>query len=807
MAKILHYKMFVVALLSLLTIIFECQTPAQASSFQTTAPAGFEDLESDQTQILDVYFETRLIGVFEVTVSPKSVSFSNPDLVIANLPEALRTEEVTLALTSKLPRNQDRACSSRMIDNDCGRLVPETVGVIHYADRFEVHIFVNPRLIEMSAVPTYLPAPEKNLSLASTVSLLASGNDDGNIDFSGSADTIASLGDIRITNSLVYSDPSGLEVEEVRGEIDRNDVRYYGGLFWGRSSTNLRRVRVAGIGISSQLDTRLDREALIGTPVSVYLQSRGRVEVSLDRRVLYAASLPAGSTQIDTSNFPSGSYEVEIAISEGGLPPRTERRFFSKSRSIPPADHPFFFAEAGVEVPSTSSTPDQLPLGTRLTMQAGSMFRLDENWAFGADAQYQEEDAGGRVTIAYLGTRMSGEAAVGIKTSGQQTASISLASMRGGAFNYSFDLRHVSGSRMSGSNGADATTDYTQAGGSLTWVGKKLRLGLQGSYRAMPSRSQYAFTGTAHYDIVRRSNAILSAVGEYSHSSFGAAYFVGVSLRMFGTRGGAGARLGYRNPSSNDESGIFSEHYLNGSLFLETLGEIEGQATYETGPGRDALSTAMEFNGQGVSLRADMLRTEEQRSTRTQFALGGMTTLLLNGDQVANTTRVGRESTLLISVEGARETDKFEILIDGQSRGLIRGSERSVLIVPSYRAYEVRLKPHQSGPLQVHNDVREVSVYPGNIRELKWSVRRLTAIVGQLVGEDDLPLPMVLIRSGREVAVSDEMGYFQLETSPGQELEIAGRNGSKYLSTAPHFEGAEQLVRIGKLVARKAEER
>ncbi|MCA0911046.1 TcfC E-set like domain-containing protein [Qipengyuania gaetbuli] len=795
------------ALFALLTMMFGYPSPVFASSFQVTAPAGFEDLEDDQEQILDVYFEGRLIGLFEVTVNPQWVVFSDPDLLLAQLPETLRTDDISHALRSRLPRNQDRACSTRNVEQTCGLLEPETVGIIHYADRFEIHLFVNSELRRESAAPLYLPAPDKDFALASTISFLASGYDGGEVDFSGNADTIASVGDIRFQNSLVYSDRAGLQVEEARGEIDQNDVRYYGGLFWARSSTNLRRARVAGIGISSQLDTRLDRETLIGTPINIYLRSRGRVEVSLGGRILYAANLPAGSTQIDTASFPSGNYEIQIEISESGAPPRLERRFFSKSRSIPPPDHPFFFAEAGLEVPYRTSLLRGASLSEKLTAQTGAIFRLTENWALGAGAQYQDKDAGGRVMIAYLGTEMSGEAAVGMQASGAQSASISLASMRGGAFNYSFDLRHVSGSRVSVRNEADLTGDYTQAGGSISWVGKRLRLGLLGNYRDMSNSYQYAVTGTANYDIVRRSYAIVSLVGEYSTSSFGEAYFVGVNLRMFGSRGGAGAAVGYRRQPADDEAGIFSEHYVNGSLGLGEIGQIEAQAAFETGPGRDALSTAMEFTGQGVSLRADVLRAEERRSSRTQFALGGATTLLLHGDQIANTVRASRESTLLLNVNGAREVDEFEILIDGQSRGSIQGGERATLTVPSYRSYEVRLKARASGPLQIENDVRKVSVYPGNIRELNWSVKRLTAIVGQLVTEDGTLLARAFIRSGREVAVSDEMGYFQLETSPGQDLEISGRDGARYITKAPDFEQSEDLARVGKLVVQQAEEK
>ena len=52
-------------------------------------------------------------------------------------------------------------------------------------------------------------------------------------------------------------------------------------------------------GIESQIDTRLDKDEILGSPVVVYLDQRARVDVMRDGRVLNSAMYEAGNQQVD----------------------------------------------------------------------------------------------------------------------------------------------------------------------------------------------------------------------------------------------------------------------------------------------------------------------------------------------------------------------------------------------------------------------------------------------------------------------------------------------------------------------------
>ena len=100
--------------------------------------------------------------------------------------------------------------------------------------------------------------------------------------------------------------------------------------------------------LRAQIDTRLDRDEVLGSPVVVYLDQRARVDVVRDGRVLYSAIYEAGNQAIDTSNLPDGSYDIILRIDEPGRPEREERRFFSKSRQIPSLGRTDFFVFGGL---------------------------------------------------------------------------------------------------------------------------------------------------------------------------------------------------------------------------------------------------------------------------------------------------------------------------------------------------------------------------------------------------------------------------------------------------------------------------
>lgn len=147
-----------------------------------------------------------------------------------------------------------------------------------------------------------------------------------------------------------YSDSNQFSVNQLYGQRDFEGVEYNAGLLstsgFGLSFSADQ--PVLGLRINSSNNTREDLDFSGGMPVTVFLPTRGRVEVRKDDRLIDSAFFEAGSQQLDTSGFPSGAYDIEIRIlDEGGNLLSSETRFFAKQSQIPPVGEWLFFMETG----------------------------------------------------------------------------------------------------------------------------------------------------------------------------------------------------------------------------------------------------------------------------------------------------------------------------------------------------------------------------------------------------------------------------------------------------------------------------
>lgn len=782
---------------------------AVQAQYVTTVPDGFEDLDQVQNQLVDVVFEGQLIGIFEIAVDRETITFRDASLLIEALPPELRNDRVRDALSGPLDRNLALACPRNATSQNCGYIAPDIAGVIHYTDRFEIQLFVNAALRAKSTVPVYLPKPSGELNVVSYGSFLASGGGvDDRLRLSADLDTNISAGDKRFLSTLTYTDQNKLQIDEAVGEIDAQGYRVAAGLLWSRAGAGYERRRLLGLSVSSQVDTRLDKDRLLGTPLTVYLQTRAKVEVYLNDRVLFAQTLPAGSNQIDTSAFPQGNYELSLRVSEIGRPPRTETRFFSKSQTMPQIGAPVFFAEAGIDQPLFEGQISSIA-NEQFLSRAGTIVRLDQSLAVGAAAQFGGNELEARAVAAIFNENLTLELIGGAGSKGSKLFSLSLASAGWQSFNYSMDARYVRDESEGPRGSIFRLGEYARANGTVSWTHEQLRLSIIGNLLKLSNRSDYSIATNAQYDLIRQKNMLVSLVAEHSKSSIGDSWALGVTLRMFASSHGAESAVGFSTDAfgqGENADGIYSIHSLNGAMDVGDSGQLSGLATYEVGPNIESLSGALEMNARSFALNGSFLRNVGGNQSASQYALGASTALIFSGEGVSAGNRGTRDGSLLVNVEGAMADEKFELLVNGQLQTVIGGGESKLIVLPSYRAYQLRIRPIRSRPMTIVDSVRNVSLYPGNVREIVWHVARRVAVIGQLVTDGGQPIPNATLRWEKEVAVTDEAGYFQIETAPSAEIDVHPIGGGHLQFQMPEFDDSLDFIRIGPVTFKQSKE-
>lgn len=765
----------------------------RSSGFSATAPEGFEALTAEREVVLDAYFGGRKLGEVRASISPGFIRFNDVEAVAGLIPEVSNKAELVRSLSGQLPANVALACGPARPEG-CGMLQSGQYGVIVDEERFRVDIFVNPDLLikpDPSAA-LFLPAPDEEPSLVSLFGVTASGSSRGGETLHLQNRSIASLGSMRIRGDSSISTDTGLTFDNLTLEADRGDWRYAGGLFWAPGSDLIGRRKIAGLGISTQLDTRQNKEALLGTPVSIFLQQPAKVDLLVDGRIVSSRIYPAGNRLIDTAALPDGSYELVVRIQEDGRPPRQERQFFSKGSAMAPAGRPLFSAFAGL-LPSS-----------------GRGLRLDgDTFFYEATAAYRISPALG-IDAAILGSQhkaileggavhhMSGaqvRVAALVSNDADYGAVLRISSVSQSPFSFSFDLRKVVSqdgapllpvSVSRGTFSEDPKTgfgdrgSYTQALSILGYRLGQANLRLTGLYRRNGSeKANYSVGAAIDLPVVRtgRWDIVLQADARHTERDF--ASFIGARFLInrgnLALSGSGGLSHQSDRPGTNDQ--------LVGEVQAAWYRELadHSQLSGDVAAGRDAdgaYARASAFARTPVlNARADLLQQfGDHRTTQYAATLDGGIALTKGGMVIAG--RDMNDTAVMVSVHGSEAGQQFDVLVDEVPRGTIADGERLALFLQPYQVYDVRLRPRGAQIASFDTAARSVTLYPGNVSKVEWNVTSLFILFGRAVTANGKPIPQADVTGSHGIGRTDGDGYFQIETNSSDELRLVDGTGS-----------------------------
>ena len=776
----------------------EARQPARNDG---SVPEGFEDLVQDRRQMVDVFYQDRTIGVFEIVQSPDTIQFSSPEELLRVLPEL--TDGARVKLSMPLARNQNKACPQDLVVAECGYLDTEDVGLIHTTGQFRVELFIAPTALKERAELRYLPDPDTGLTGLAALNFVASGGSRGApLRYGATASSLVSLGTKRLVSDLEWTDEFGLRLREGFMATDLRTTRAYAGLFESRSHLAQRNVRILGIGFGSQFDTLLDRERLIGSPLVVFLRDRGRVEVFFDGRLLSANTYPSGNAQLDTTNFPEGTYELEIRITEGAGLVRTERRLFIKDSAMPLADRSLFFVEGGVEQPRTSFR--QADQEQDVILRAGASFRLADELVAGAGFDLREVRSEGSATLTYLSSRATALVEAALSQDGLRGL-MSVSSNGGGSIGYGGIIRYeqldddqsLRGSRV----------DLLQASGYASWTSGFARIRILGDYRDVAGTVDYSVSAAGQIDVARSQAVQLSLVADGTLSSAGNGYFAGVRLNLLGSRSNIETVAGIRAlPERSSSGSIWNRHSYAASFDVGGRSELFAQGFGEFGQGRATLGGAMDLRTDNFNAFSDFTNTSDRGFTRRDYSFGAGTNISFDGSTLDFARKEAALGLIYVAVEGGRDDDRFEVYVDGHLRGDVTGSERLALQLPVYRQYAIRLKPIQSGSLSFEQPDRTIVLYPGNVIEASFEVTAMVPVVGRLMLANGAPLRNASVTCEREISRTDDDGYFQIEASSDAELTVLLPDGGEAIVSLPAFESTSQFENVGDIIVDTAME-
>nr|WP_166180575.1 TcfC E-set like domain-containing protein [Altererythrobacter segetis] len=801
--------------------------PAQARAgnapvISVGEPDGFAELTGDQTLLVDVYFGGVRLGEALVVATPDNVRVKNPVALFDLLPAVTDQARVQAALAAPdLRANSALACSTGSDRDTCGRLSPEIVGVILDRQRLRLDVFLNPRLLVIhdNVEERYLPTPTSGLSMTNGIGAVLSGQSGTGRNFYNLQDRLVlANGTRRLRADMSYATNHGLEAERLAFEWDRAEVRYSAGALWAPGTDLTGRRKLLGLGIESQVDTRLDKDQILGSPVVVYLDRRARVDVVRDGRVLNSAIYEAGNQQVNSANLPEGSYQIVLRIDEPGGRTREERRFFTKSRRIPSPGRTDFFAFGGVF--ARGGDPGALLPSRHPYFEAGIGRRMNQSWAVEGKIEASDKTASMELGATLLTQFAQVRAAAIADFHGRFGGILQLASNGFSRLNFSFDLRRLDGGSMtagptagpvggslSNSFGAAGLArlgnSYLQIGGLVSYSMANVRFLGVFSYREDHEQvASYSVGPSLEWDVLRKGPFTLTLRGDMTATERGASEFAGISLRLVGGHASMTA-LGASRTSSitADDLGDGLVTSLAGTWTTGAAGgDLALGAGFEHQPRQDDLVLSSEFRHPLGSLSGDLVRSDNGPSSVSQYSVGMQTTIIAGGGTVRVAGKTTSDSLVVAHVAGARDGDRFEMLVNEQVAGTIVGDQPLMLPLATYRAYDVRIRPTGKDLLAYDSSPRHIGLYPGAVSRLEWKVAPITIKFGRLVAPDGKPVVRASI-TGRGVwSETDDNGFFQVEAPDDAELTVTTHDGRSFAAKLPLGEPQGGVVRLGSVL-------
>ncbi|MEO6310997.1 MAG: CS1-pili formation C-terminal domain-containing protein [Sphingomicrobium sp.] len=780
------------------------------------APAGFDSLSGPREILADIFFGGSKVGEATIVTRSGTITFKDPSALTSLIPNLKEPEQAKAAFARELPGNPALVCSD-LNASRCGTLAPEDVGVIFDEEHFRVDVFVNLRMLNaISPVSsTFLRTPSTPLSLTNSMSLTLSGSSASKAAYNLQNRTLVGYRNARIRSDSSYSSELGLIVDDLVAEVDRPDLRYSAGLFWVPGLDLIGQRRIVGAGVSTQLDTRSNKELIQGTPVYLFLQQPARVEMLIDGRLVESRFYEAGNNQIDTSRLPDGSYSLLLRIHEAAGT-REERRFFARNAQIAPVGRPIYFAFAGLLANTRRNRP--ISPSKDIFYEAGTAHRLSRNLAVDATiigTQHKTILESGAFVISPL---VRVRAAGLVSSKGDRGALVQFGSAGGGRLNFSFDLRRI-WSRDGGplmplpmygtsfeynapTNAQMGSGSYTQASGNIGASFGSAYVSLTGSLRRDKGiKSDYVVGPSLSWPVVTRGGFQVVLQADAQKTRHTTAAFAG--LRLLTTSRGRSlmGSMGYASRSDGDGSRTRLVGRVGGEYFHE--GADRTQIDVSGGIERTLETTAAQANGafqsRFGSVRGDLLhRFDGQRST--QYGLTLQSGAALTPGSVAVGGRDLQESAIIASVDGGAKGAAFEVLINDTVRGVVKDGDRLPIFLQPYRVYRVRLKPVKAAAVAYDSAAREFTLYPGNVQPVRWHVERTFTVFGRAVGPDGVAIADARVESRHGLGQTDTDGYFQVDVAGGDLLSLSRADHDACQVSVTNAKPNNDYASLGKVV-------
>jgi Mat/Ecp fimbriae outer membrane usher protein len=803
-----------------LSLLPPASLPAGAESAikSSSAPKGFESLTEPQTTLVDVFFAGRPIASTLGTYTADTITIANPLEVVSNIPNVKNSETVLSSLTGELNSNVDLVCPEitekvsaevrKPLMADCGRLLPKVAAVIFDESKFRLDVYVGPDFlfVQQLGLTRFLPPSDADASFLTSFSGAMSGSDDAKSTYSFSNQTIFGRGEARLRINNNYASTDHWILDTVTGEFDRNDQQFVVGAMRTRSMDTIGEFKMLGGRFTTTTDTRLDLGVGFGSQLVVFLPRDAQVDILKDGRLAATKFYQAGKTTLDTSRLPDGAYDVTLRIKEAGGDIREETQFYVKTATLPPADSPLYYLESGFLL--SDDSPPYPELNKVGLIHGGTFWRLTENLGVGGDILAGENVVVAEAKGLYLGRDMK------INVAGVLSSDLDLGATIG-ATGIVWDVTYSLSLRRNWSREKTSTTatfdplgrSFTQARGNLNYQWGEAQWSLQALSQTNDNADDTWSWGPAlTYPIYRNAEWSANMRAEATRSESESVAMARFQIRFNEPRWSASGTLAATDNNSetsagNDNEGLVSEGSAN--VAWHDLDYLPGDLTLGAGVNaaqrQRTITGKADYTSRWGKYSFDVENNWGETST-TRWGGNIATSVITDGDFIAFGGRERQDSGIVISLEGESKKAEFNVMVDGSNKGVVKVGDRMPVLLSPYNTYVVRLEPIGGDFVSFDSENRDITLYPGNIVGVVWSINPIVAVFGRIIREDGTPVAFAKVDDTGKGTFTDDLGYFQTELSKPGTFMVRPAEGPRCEIIVPAFPPDQDFADLKDLV-------
>jgi outer membrane usher protein FimD/PapC len=522
----------------------------------------------------------------------------------------------------------------------------------------------------------------------------------------------------------------------------------------------------------------MDKQRLGASPIEISVSQSATIEIQRDGQTLDVQQIEPGQTELDTSRLPSGSYNIELLIDEGGQT-RTETRYFSTSSRLPPSEAPQWYVEVGQAIPfgaqGTFIATGETPL-----LSFGRHQRIGSNMGLKFDATLTDDVRFVETSLTAQTDLLRGEVALLAADDGTYGYSVNGNARLGDwSFNSSYRKLELGSGPLSDESKAydPFGNNFEQASVSANHFGAWGRTGVRAFYRKGSSGQDIWFGGPfIDLNLLDRRRWRLSMLARQEWGSDRESSFLGVRLsKSFNRPNKTFSRVNLntrldstktKNTNTGETNDItIAETELRSDVLRTSVSRasVFGSVRHEDETG---LRGGFDYSSPWVEARLDGRHNHQNQNT----ALFDIRSGLVFGGHGVSLASTRREAGVQMHVDGP-PGNPVAVQVDRQTRTVARSGGHAFLPLDGFSIYDIGIQPERTRNIEYDPYTDRLVAYPGNVVQLAREVRPITIIYAKLVDEAGAPLPEAFLEyEGKTIGTTDEAGYFQIDASPGDQI-------------------------------------